>query len=432
MSRVRRVLIVSPHFPPVNAPDMQRVRMSLPHFVAAGWEVTVLTVADPTPLAPVEPELLATVPAGVQIVRSHCCSRRWTGWLGVNNVALRALPFLFLRGCRLLASRRFDVVYFSTTMFIVLPFGRLWRLLYGVPYVVDLQDPWVSDFYERPGAPPPPGAWKYRVVRGLNRLLEGWTLRRAAHLIAVSPDYPESLRTRYPYLANLPSTVLAFGSPDADLARLRSLPGPVVLPPGGFRVGFAGALSPGMMPALQVLLAAVQRLRQEGHPISVHLHGTSYAGQGRGRAMTATLSVAADMKEWVCECPDRLPYLQALQLTLEADANLVLGSEDPGFIPSKLAALLAARRPVIAIVHERSALARRLAELGLKFTELRAARKPSEAVDDVVAALREMTTGRGDLPPPPPPDLMSAATAAIQLQILAAAGARDDSGSPRL
>ena len=27
----RRVLIVSPHFPPINAPDHQRVRMSLPY-----------------------------------------------------------------------------------------------------------------------------------------------------------------------------------------------------------------------------------------------------------------------------------------------------------------------------------------------------------------------------------------------------------------
>ena len=59
----KRILIVSPHFPPVNAPDMQRVRVSLPYFVEAGWNVTVLTAADPTPTAPLEPELDATVPA---------------------------------------------------------------------------------------------------------------------------------------------------------------------------------------------------------------------------------------------------------------------------------------------------------------------------------------------------------------------------------
>ena len=79
-----RVLIVSPHFPPVNAPDMQRVRMSLPAFVAAGWDVTVLTVADPSPTSPVEPELVATVPDAVQIVRAFCFSRKWTAQFGTS------------------------------------------------------------------------------------------------------------------------------------------------------------------------------------------------------------------------------------------------------------------------------------------------------------------------------------------------------------
>ncbi|MEJ1971719.1 MAG: hypothetical protein WDM96_04255 [Lacunisphaera sp.] len=92
---MKRVLIVSPHFPPVNAPDMQRVRQSLPHFVAAGWEVTVLTVADPTPDAPVEPELLRSVPAAVRIVRARCLARTWTVHLGIGNVAPArpAVPF---------------------------------------------------------------------------------------------------------------------------------------------------------------------------------------------------------------------------------------------------------------------------------------------------------------------------------------------------
>ena len=34
---MRRVLLVSPHFPPTNAPDHQRVRMSLPFYREHGW-----------------------------------------------------------------------------------------------------------------------------------------------------------------------------------------------------------------------------------------------------------------------------------------------------------------------------------------------------------------------------------------------------------
>jgi hypothetical protein len=382
----RRILIVSPHFPPANTPDMQRVRQSLPHFIAAGWDVTVLTVDDPTPLAPVEPELLDTVPAAVRVVRAHCCSRRWTRWLGVNNVALRALPFLFITGCRLLSARRHDAVYFSTTMFIVLPFGRVWRRLYGVPYVIDLQDPWVTDFYERPGAPPPPGGWKYRFARGLGRLLEGWTMHRVAHVVTVSAAYAAALRQRYPELRHTPSTELPFGSPDPDLQHLReTLAGrPAILPRAGFRLAFAGALGPGMLVAVETLFAAVAELNRTGTRCSVHFYGTSYAEDGHGQPVTAALAARYGLQDCVQEQPGRLRYFAALQVTLEADA--------------KILPLLGAGRPILALGHAGSALATRLAALHQPCVLVEGERPTPAAVTATLARLREVM-----LPGSPPP-----------------------------
>ena len=42
--RLRRVLFVSPHFPPINAPDAQRIRTMLPYLESLGWEAEVLAV----------------------------------------------------------------------------------------------------------------------------------------------------------------------------------------------------------------------------------------------------------------------------------------------------------------------------------------------------------------------------------------------------
>ena len=417
----RRLLIVSPHFPPVNAPDMQRVRMSLPYFVAAGWEVTVLTVADPTPTAPVEPELTATVPAGVRVVHAHCFSRAWTRWLGVNNVALRSLPFLFLAGCRLLGARRHDVVYFSTTMFIVLPFGRVWRRLSGVPYVIDLQDPWVTDYYERPGAPPPPGGWKYRVARGLGLLLEGWTLRRVSLLITVSAAYAEILRARYPHLSDLPATELPFGSPDRDLQHLRAtLPRrPPVLPAGRFRLAFTGAIGPGMVPAVEVLVAAVAELKKSGLPVSAHFHGTSYSHHAGQPPVTRTLAEKYGVTDCVHEQPGRLPYFSALQVTLEAEVNLLFGSTDLAFTPSKLLALLAAGRPILAVAPTGSALAARLVALGQPCVLLEGGAVTPAGVQAAVARLQALQ--RTNAPAPAAPESLGArAVAARQLEIFAA------------
>lgn len=415
----KRVLIVSPHFPPVNAPDMQRVRVALPFLIAAGWEVTVLTVADPTPTAPLEPELLATVPPAVRVHRAHCWSRRWTGLLGVNNVALRSLPFLFQAGCRLLAGRRHDVVYFSTTMFVVLPLGRLWKMLYGVPYVIDLQDPWISDFYERPGAPLPPGGWKYRFAQGLARTLEGWTLRRAAHLIVVSASYIDTLRGRYPFFRTTPATELPFGSPDPDLAHLRAtLAGrPALLPPGGLRLAFAGALGPGQLAAVDGLFAGMAAARARGVAVSAHFFGTSYAHQA-AQPLTRELAVKHGVQDCVQEKPGRLRYFDALRLTLEADVNLLFGSTDLAFTPSKVLAVIAAGRPVLAIAPEASAMTARLRSLGQDCIAL-----PPGGPDPAVTArladrLAVLATGREPALPAAPTEYSAQAVAARQMEIL--------------
>ena len=59
---LKKVLIVSPHFPPLNAPDMQRVRMSLPYYPEHGWEPVVLAVAARYQAGVFEPALAQTVP----------------------------------------------------------------------------------------------------------------------------------------------------------------------------------------------------------------------------------------------------------------------------------------------------------------------------------------------------------------------------------
>ncbi len=358
-----RLLIVSPHFPPLNTPDMQRVRMSLPHFVAAGWEVTVLAVDDPQPAAPIEPELLETVPAAVRVVRTRCLRRGF----GVGNIALRAWPFLWREGTRLIREWRPDVVYFSTTQFAALPLGRIWRSRFGTPYVIDLQDPWLNEYYDQPGAPRPPGGWKYRVARLNARLLEGWTLKRCAHVISVSQGYLDTLARRYPWFTPDRGSVLTFGAPEADmeLARRKAASGPPLLPEGRrLRIAYAGRLGMDMRPALEVLFSGLAMARQEGLEIEVFFFGTSYAAAGSGESTTRTLAAAAGLADLVHESPARIPYLDSLRLLLETDIALLLGSDDASYSPSKLYPTLLAGKPTLAIAPRGSVLESLVRTLG--------------------------------------------------------------------
>jgi glycosyltransferase involved in cell wall biosynthesis len=380
---MRRLLIVSPHFCPVNTPDMQRVRMSLPRFVERGWKVTVLTVDDPTPTAPLDEELARTVPPAIEVVRAYCFPRGLTRLAGIGNVALRALPFIFGAGCRLLAARRYDVVYFSTTMFGVLPMGRIWRALYGLPYVVDLQDPWVTDFYERPGAPPPPGGWKYRIVSAAARFLEGWTLRRASHVISVSPAYLTDLQARYRWFNVSAATVLPFGAPVRDF---RLSPAGTA-EPDPTRIVYVGRLGDIMLPALRVFFKGIALAREHGLAVRAEFLGTAYAPPPHAMPTTPALAAESGVAQIVREQTGRIGYLDSLRAMRGAGVNLVLGSTDAGYMPSKFLACLASGRPLLIVAAEGSVLVERARALGLPGLVAFAPGGESNAAAAVVAYL---------------------------------------------
>lgn len=399
-----RLLIVSPHFPPVNTPDMQRIRMSLPHFVDAGWEVVILTVDDREPLAPVEPDLLATIPRAVRVLRAGAFSRSWSRFVGVNNLGLRTLPFLYLAGRDLLSRQAFDLIYFSTTQFIVCTLGRLWRAEFGAPYVIDLQDPWLSDYYQQPGAPPPPGGWKYRVSHALARALEGWTLYRCAHVISVSALYLETLRRRYAWFQDSAGSVLTFGAPDADfvVARAKLDAGSTVLPgKAAIKIAYAGRLGPDMLPALDVLFGAIAACQGGPRAFELFFFGTSYAPAGKGVASTTALADRHQIQALVHEKPQRVGYIDSLRIMLEADLTLLLGSDDPAYSPSKVYPTLLAGKPTIAVAPANSVLERKVAELGgahlTTFTTDAASH--AAAIQSLANRLREFARNPGPLGP---------------------------------
>ncbi|HEY3756458.1 MAG TPA: glycosyltransferase [Opitutaceae bacterium] len=368
---MRRVLIVSPHFPPLNAPDLQRVRISLPHYRQFGWEPVVLTVRDDLQLGVREPELLSTVPSDVTILRANGLPPRLARLAGVGNVALRTWPGLLRTGGRFLREAKCDLVFFSNTQFMSFTLGPLWRRRFGVRYVLDFQDPWLTDYYERPGSPRPPGGWKYRFSRWQARAFEGPCVRGAAGLMSVSPSYLGDLAARYPSAAGLPSAVLPFGVSPADLERARAEPAggssPFPRAEGQIHFVYTGAVGPIMAPALRGLLSAVADL-QRREPLTArrarfHFIGTSYAAPGSGVPSVKPIAREFGVEDLVEESPHRVGYLEAARLQQQADCLLLLGSTDPAYSPSKIYLNYLTGRPMLAIVYRGSEMERRLEEL---------------------------------------------------------------------
>jgi hypothetical protein len=307
---------------------------------------------------------LRTVPAEVSITRKGAFPLAVTGAFGIRNISLRAFLHLYRAGGRLIQRERIDLVYISTTMFPAMALGRLWRWRLGRPYVLDMQDPWVDD--ENAGARQLP---KARWARMLHGVLEPFTMRRVSGLIAVSDAYHETLRVRYPWISRDLCLTVPFGASSQDFDEARRVTGNN----GIFRRGdgrvhgiYAGAISPAMRHAARVLFRGLRlatTLTSRASDVRLVFVGTSYADEARAQKVVEDDAKAEGVEDHVTERPQRAPYFDALRLLIDADFLVILGSTDPHYVPSKLSQYLLARRPIVAIVHDASPIARALREV---------------------------------------------------------------------
>ena len=358
----RRVLIVSPHFPPINAPDHQRIRTALPYLSEFGWQAEILTINPGEVPHPQDDRLRQALPESLAIHTVNALPQRLTRLVGLGNVGWRCLPYLAQAGNQLLAKQSFDLVFFSTTIFPVMILGPYWRRRFGVPFVVDFQDPWRVETAPA-GQHRPGGRLKYALDKALAAFWEPRVMQPVSQVIAVSPTYPKTLQRCYPWLKADQLTVLPFGAPEADFDQLPHLPirQTHFNPQDGRQHWvYVGRGGPDMALALRGLFLGLKQLRSQypNLPQRLHLHfiGTSYAPAGQGTPTIQPIATACGVDDLVTEHPQRIPYFEAQKLLTDSDAILLIGSADPQYTASKLYPAVLAKKPILAIFHQASSV----------------------------------------------------------------------------
>ena len=359
---MKNVLIISPRFPPVNAADHQRVRMALPYFREHGWEPTVLCVDAQFVEASQDAYLLNTIPDDISVESVPAISQALTRKIGFGALSYRAKQTLNRRGQQLLDTKDFDLVYFSTTEFGVLPLAANWKKKFQVPYIIDIQDPWVNDYYRNQGKHPPGGVLKHRITQAIASMQEPVTLRDAAAITTVSSQYETDLVAKYPFLDGTPFHVIPFGGPEYDFEILQNLDLDVLNDKSAAMrdwvyIGRAGC---DMQFSLRSFFCSVKNALDDGlfprDSIKIRLFGTDYAAAGAGRKWSQEAAEEFGLTSLVDERPDRIPYFETLQRLSHADAIFVPGSDDPGYTASKIYPYILASRPLLTIFHKNSSV----------------------------------------------------------------------------
>jgi glycosyltransferase involved in cell wall biosynthesis len=362
-SAAQRVLLVSPHFPPDTTAATHRVRLLAPHLAALGWEPTVLTVDPRDYEGRLDPRLGELVPQKIRVERCRAWSAGWTRRMGIGDLGLRAMTGLYRACVSLLSREPFDVLYITTFPMYPAALGPPLKRRFHIPFVVDLQDPWVGAWGATVGRGPNGRAdLKSRITRRIAERLERFVLPAADGITAVSSGTYEEAIARVPSARASLRAAIPLGGEERDFDAIRRDPHPTrFFDPrdGCCHLCYVGTLLPlGVKPAT-ALLAALARLRDSRSDLyrrtRVHFIGTSNqteSGERRVQGIAESLGVA----DIVTEHPARIDYTEALRVQATATGILLLGSTEPHYTPSKVFPALLARRPILAAFHERSAV----------------------------------------------------------------------------
>ena len=357
----RRVLVVVSAWCPAMIADMQRARMLAWELPKLGWDVEILAPrASEIRQDVIEPDPAGFFAPDTRVHEVGSVARRAFEALGSRTHAWRTWLTIRRKGRELLRSRRFDLVYFTTTTFVYFSLGPRWYRETEVPYVLDFHDPWVK-------ANMPHGrrqSWRAQLTGRLARRMERDAVVTARGIVSVSPGYIDELRRRYAtskpeWLAASRNAVIPFGAREGDLAvavaggtrPVRENRGEIVLR----YVGAGGAI---MVRSFDLICRAVAALREQSGPlvdrVRIELYGTTYDWKPGDPKELQMVAKRAGVSDLVREKPDRVSYRRSLELLHECDGGLVLGVDDAGYMPSKLFSYSLSAKPLLVSFHRDS------------------------------------------------------------------------------
>jgi hypothetical protein len=186
----------------------------------------------------------------------------------------------------------------------------------------------------------------------------------ASGLIAVSPRYLDLIQQRYPaakspWLDTRRNAVIPFAALPGDLEEAsQSLQSEATAQRSAIKICYVGAGGPIMARSFELICRALTNLRQNNHSfvnrLQICLFGTSYGWKDGDPKFLEDLARENGVADLVSEHPARVSYRRSLGLLLQSDGAVILGVDDPGYMPSKLFTYALSGRPLLASLHRRT------------------------------------------------------------------------------
>ncbi len=387
------VLIVAPQFSPSSYPPAQRIRLFTNHLPAFEWKPIVLAV---------EPEFLEEEPdwefaklisPDLEIIRTKALSAKWTRKIGIGDMGIRSLWHQYKTAKKVCQKRKIDLLFISGPPWHTFLVGPWIRRSFGIPYVLDYIDPWVSAMGEN-STPWEKVYW----FRQMAIALEPAVVRDAAHIISVSEGLNSGILSRYSFLKKENFTAIPYGAEKSDFDSVRQGPktNRFFVPRDQlFHIVFVGAMMPKAYGTLRALFNAMKKIEKDRpdlyRRIRFHFIGTTYA-VNTNKELVNPVAREMGLSDIVHEYPQRVSYFEARTLLIQANAILAFGSSEILYAASKIYPCILANQTLLAIFHSNSNVADVVREANAGELITYSTDQPVETkVEEIAAALKKIT-----------------------------------------
>jgi hypothetical protein len=349
---LKKILIITPHFPPSNLAAVHRSRLFAQHLPSFNWEPIILTVHENFYEEELDRKLESLLPKSLRIEKVKAL--KVTKPRTIGDIGIRGFLQLYKKAKQIVLSDNVDFVYIPIPSFYAALMGRWLHKSTGVAYGIDYIDPWVHRF---------PGTEKtfsrHWFTTKLSGFLEPIAVKKAALVTGVAEGYYKGVQDRNPHL--LESCLfgaMPYGGEENDheiVKQLDETPFLFQREKGIIKMVYAGAMLPKAYEPLERIFKSISQHRDAFKNVQFHFIGT-----GKTPSDPAGYNIKPLAEKYglwnsiVFEYPKRIAYMDVLVHLNAADGVFILGSTEPHYTPSKVYQGVLSGKPIFAVLHQDS------------------------------------------------------------------------------
>ena len=393
------VAIISPYFPPSTLAGVHRARHLVKHLPATGWNPIVLCVDEAFHEQDLDFGLLKLVARDADVRKVSAISAKYTRPFGIGEISLRAWIPIRKMLSSLILNEQVHAVLITGSPYFPMLMTRWIKRRYGIPVILDFQDPWVSNW----------GMGEPRLSKaGLSHQLATWleprAVRYADFVTSVSAGQNAEMLARYPWLRADRMRAIPIGGDPDDFSALREAgfkSGAEILAPGMINLSYVGSYWGAAELTVRAVMRGFSRLRASDPQLAARIC-LNFIGTNAGSSDVITkrvqqIAVSEGIVSSVREVPRRLPYLEALEVMTSSDGLLLLGSGETHYTASKIYPALLSRRPYLSLFHADSSSHRILSAAGGGYNLMFHSMEDLRRLDGAIAeGLKAMAIHQGD------------------------------------